>query len=68
MPKKITPAKLACLDFNLQKAKMKLGVELLVEDPEQLDAMRQRSVQFHSYFNIRPKKKKGVVPVTRPTE
>ena len=52
MPKKITPAKLACLDFNLQKAKMKLGVELLVEDPEQLDAMRQRSVQLDMYFNF----------------
>uniref|UniRef100_A0A1B6G8J9 T-complex protein 1 subunit alpha n=1 Tax=Cuerna arida TaxID=1464854 RepID=A0A1B6G8J9_9HEMI len=42
MPKKITNAKIACLDFSLQKAKMKLGVQVLVTDPEKLDAIRQR--------------------------
>jgi len=42
MPKKITNAKIALLDFSLNKAKMKMGVQVLVEDPEQLDAMRQR--------------------------
>ena len=42
MPKKITNPKIACLDFSLQKAKMKLGVQVLVEDPEKLDAIRQR--------------------------
>lgn len=28
MPKKIANAKIACLDFSLQKAKMKLGVQV----------------------------------------
>ncbi|XP_054266722.1 T-complex protein 1 subunit alpha [Macrosteles quadrilineatus] len=42
MPKKIVNAKIACLDFSLQKAKMKLGVQVLVTDPEKLDAIRQR--------------------------
>lgn len=28
MPKKIVNAKIACLDFSLQKAKMKLGVQV----------------------------------------
>ncbi|KAK0055564.1 T-complex protein 1 subunit alpha [Biomphalaria pfeifferi] len=42
MPKTITNAKIACLDFSLQKTKMKLGVQLLVEDPEQLELMRKR--------------------------
>ncbi|XP_041360672.1 T-complex protein 1 subunit alpha-like [Gigantopelta aegis] len=42
MFKRVSPAKIACLDFTLQKSKMKLGVELLVDDPYQLDAMRQR--------------------------
>lgn len=28
MPKKITNAKIACLDFSLQKAKLKLGVQV----------------------------------------
>ncbi|XP_066274244.1 T-complex protein 1 subunit alpha-like [Branchiostoma lanceolatum] len=42
MPKKVTNAKIACLDFSLQKAKMKLGVHVLINDPEKLDAIRQR--------------------------
>lgn len=42
MPKKITAAKIACLDFGLQKVKMQLGVQILVTDPEKLDAIRQR--------------------------
>jgi hypothetical protein len=28
MPKRIPNAKIACLDFSLQKAKMKLGVKV----------------------------------------
>ncbi|CAH1776073.1 unnamed protein product [Owenia fusiformis] len=42
MPKKVANAKIACLDFSLQKAKMKMGVQMLVEDPTKLDDMRQR--------------------------
>ena len=42
MKKKITNAKIACLDFSLQKEKMKLGIQVLVTDPEKLDAIRQR--------------------------
>lgn len=42
MHKKVTNAKIACLDFSLQKAKMKLGVQVLVTDPEKLEAIRQR--------------------------
>ncbi|KAL5014868.1 hypothetical protein ScPMuIL_009138 [Solemya velum] len=42
MTKKVTNAKIACLDFSLQKAKMKMGVQVLIEDPTQLDAIRQR--------------------------
>lgn len=42
MTKKVTGAKIALLDFSLQKAKMKLGVQVLVEDPAKLDAIRQR--------------------------
>ncbi|GAB1861147.1 T-complex protein 1 subunit alpha [Camponotus japonicus] len=46
MPKKITNAKIACLDFSLQKAKMKLGVEVLITDPEKLEAVRQREADI----------------------
>ncbi|XP_070533175.1 T-complex protein 1 subunit alpha-like [Ptychodera flava] len=42
MKKRIPNAKIACLDFNLQKAKMHLGVHVIVDDPEKLDAIRQR--------------------------
>jgi len=42
MPRSITNAKIACLDFSLQKVKMKLGVQLLVSDVDQLDKMRDR--------------------------
>ncbi|CAB0043837.1 unnamed protein product [Trichogramma brassicae] len=42
MVKRIVGAKIACLDFGLQKTKMKLGVEVLVDNPDKLDGIRQR--------------------------
>ncbi|XP_071804308.1 T-complex protein 1 subunit alpha-like [Asterias amurensis] len=42
MVKRVVNAKIACLDFSLQKAKMHLGVHVIVEDPAKLDAIRQR--------------------------
>lgn len=42
MVKKITNAKIACIDFGLMKARMKLGVQIVVDDPNQLDAIRER--------------------------
>ena len=42
MPKEITKAKIACLDFSLQKAKMQLGVSVVIDDPEKLEAIRKR--------------------------
>lgn len=46
MPKKVTNAKVACLDFSLQKTKMKLGVAVVVEDPDKLEAIRQREADI----------------------
>ncbi|KAJ8020536.1 T-complex protein 1 subunit alpha [Holothuria leucospilota] len=46
MPKKITGAKIAFLDFSLQKAKMHLGVHVIVDNPEKLDAIRQREADI----------------------
>ena len=46
MKKRITGAKIACLDINLQKARMQLGVQILVDDPEQLDDIRKRYVRI----------------------
>ncbi|KAK3611272.1 hypothetical protein CHS0354_004921 [Potamilus streckersoni] len=42
MLKKVTGAKIACLDFSLQKTKMKMGVQVMITDPNQLDSVRQR--------------------------
>jgi len=46
MPKRITNAKIACLDFSLQKVKMKLGVQVLITDPNQLEAIRARELDI----------------------
>merc|ERR1719359_2019167 len=42
MKTRITDAKIACLDMNLQKERMKLGVHITVEDPSQLEKIRER--------------------------
>ncbi|XP_046877190.1 T-complex protein 1 subunit alpha [Hypomesus transpacificus] len=42
MVKRVTNAKVACLDFSLQKTKMKMGVQVVINDPEKLDQIRQR--------------------------
>lgn len=44
MKTRITNAKIACLDINLQKQRMQLGVQILVEDPNALEDIRRRSV------------------------
>lgn len=45
MKKRISNAKIACLDINLQKTRMQLGVQILVEDPDQLEQIRKRYVR-----------------------
>ncbi|GMF97854.1 unnamed protein product [[Candida] boidinii] len=42
MPRKIENAKIALLDINLQKAKMAMGVQININDPEQLEEIRKR--------------------------
>ncbi|TTI46077.1 T-complex protein 1 subunit alpha [Bagarius yarrelli] len=42
MVKRVQNAKIACLDFSLQKTKMKMGVQVVINDPEKLDQIRQR--------------------------
>ena len=46
MKTRITNAKIACLDINLQKARMQLGVQIVVENPEELEAIRRRCVKI----------------------
>lgn len=42
MKTRISNAKIACLDMNLQKARMHLGVNIVVENPENLEDIRRR--------------------------
>jgi T-complex protein 1 subunit alpha len=42
MKTRITDAKIACLDMNLQKERMKLGVHITIDDPAQLEQIRER--------------------------
>jgi T-complex protein 1 subunit alpha len=42
MVTRIKDAKIACLDINLQKERMKLGVHITIDDPEQLEKIRER--------------------------
>ena len=44
MKTRITNAKIACLDINLQKARMQLGVQIVVDNPEELESIRRRCV------------------------
>lgn len=42
MPRVVTNAKIALLDIDLRKSKMAMGVQVVVTDPTQLEAIRQR--------------------------
>ena len=44
MKTRVTDAKIACLDMNLQKERMKMGVNITIDDPQQLEQIRQREV------------------------
>ncbi|XP_027112964.1 T-complex protein 1 subunit alpha [Coffea eugenioides] len=46
MPMRVAPARIACLDFNLQKTKMQMGVQVLVTDPRELEKIRQREADM----------------------
>ncbi len=42
MKLRITNAKIACLDINLAKQRMHLGVHITIDDPDQLEEIRKR--------------------------
>ncbi len=42
MPKRVTNARIALLDMNLQKARMQMGIQVLVTDPHELEKIRER--------------------------
>jgi len=42
MRTRVTDAKIAVLDLNLQKERMKMGVNVVIDDPAQLEKIRER--------------------------
>lgn len=42
METRVVDAKIACLDMNLQKERMKMGVNVVIDDPAQLEKIRER--------------------------
>ncbi|GAN04281.1 T-complex protein 1 [Mucor ambiguus] len=46
MKKYIKNAKIACLDINLQKARMHLGVNIIVDDPDKLEDIRKQEIEI----------------------
>lgn len=47
MPKRIHHAKIAFIEFNLQKMKMGMGIQVLVTDPEKLEDIRQKLLYYN---------------------
>ncbi|KAI8904447.1 chaperonin Cpn60/TCP-1 family [Gorgonomyces haynaldii] len=43
---KIVGAKIACLDMNLHKARMHLGVNIVIDDPDKLEDIRRREIEI----------------------
>merc|ERR1711935_376635 len=46
MPRRLENVKIACVDFNLNKFRMQMGVQVLVKDPNNLDMIRQREMDI----------------------
>lgn len=46
MPTRVSPAKIALIDFNLQKFKMAMGVNVEVTDPKELEMLRQKEMDI----------------------
>lgn len=46
MPKVVKNARIAMLDFNLQRHRMQLGIQVLVTDPNKLEDIRQREADI----------------------
>lgn len=46
MKTRIQGAKIACLDINLAKQRMHLGVHITIDDPDQLEAIRARESEI----------------------
>jgi T-complex protein 1 subunit alpha len=46
MPLRIEGARIACLDFNLNKFRLGMGIQVLVNDPKNLEQIRKREMDI----------------------
>jgi T-complex protein 1 subunit alpha len=46
MPTSVTPAKIALIDFDLKKHRMGQGVNIVIDDPEELEKVRQKEMDI----------------------
>jgi len=46
MPTQVKPAKIALLDFDLKKHRMGMGVNIVIDDPEELERVRQKEMDL----------------------
>ncbi len=46
MPLQVNKCKIACVDFNLSKSKMQMGVQILIDDPAELERVRQKELDI----------------------
>lgn len=46
MPIKINNPKIACLDVNLSKFRLAMGISVLVSDPKNLEKIRQKEIEI----------------------
>lgn len=46
MPRRVAPAKIACLDVDLRRAKMKMGVSVLIENPDELNKAQEKELDI----------------------
>jgi len=46
MPTSVTPAKIALLDFDLKKHRMSMNVNIVIDDPEELEKVRQKEMDI----------------------
>lgn len=46
MPNRVTPAKIACLDMNLQRNRLQMGVSIVVTDPKELEKLRDQEMDI----------------------
>ena len=46
MPTSVKNAKIACIDFNLNKFKLQMGIQVLVKDAKNLELIRQRELEI----------------------